>query len=97
MTMTADDTLACEHPTYLAAARDALEQCIRGAVPFSADTVRALIPDHLQPHHPNVLPALFRAASSAGRITAVDYVRPGRRERHGNLNRLWVAGPKAVQ
>ncbi|OOL30442.1 hypothetical protein GQ85_19850 [Rhodococcus rhodochrous] len=96
MTLTADDTLTCETPDYLTAARAALEACIAGHVPFSADTVRALIPAGLEAHHPNVLPALFGAYSRTHRITAIDYVRPGRKSRHGNPNRLWVAGPGAA-
>lgn len=96
MTLTADDTIAAETTDYLDAARAALEACIAGAVPFSADTVRALIPAGLEAHHPNVLPALIGAYSRGRRITAVDYVRPGRKSRHGNLNRLWVAGPRAA-
>ncbi|WP_275792663.1 hypothetical protein [Prescottella equi] len=98
MTLTADDCLAAEvaiHRTYLEHAQAALDQCIRGAVPFSADTVRALIPDGVEPHHPNALPALFRAASAARRIVAIGYTTPKRASRHGNPNRIWIKGPNA--
>lgn len=98
MTLTADDCLAAEkavHRTYLEHAQAALDACIRGAVPFSADTVRALIPDGIEPHHQNVIGALFQRASLTGRITRVDFVAPSRRSRHGNRNGLWIKGPKA--
>ncbi|NKR60221.1 hypothetical protein GS474_15935 [Rhodococcus hoagii] len=98
MTVTADDCLAAEvaiHRTYLEHAQAALDSCIRGAVPFSADTVRVLIPAGIEPHHQNVLPALFRAASAARRIVAIGYTTPNRSSRHGNPNRIWVKGPNA--
>ncbi|MGW2095802.1 hypothetical protein [Promicromonospora sukumoe] len=98
MTLTADDCLAAEvaiHRTWLQHASNALDQCIRGAVPFSADTVRALIPDGVEPHHPNALSSLFRAASGAKRIIAIGYTQPGRTSRHGNPNRIWIKGPAA--
>lgn len=98
MTLTADDCLAAEvaiHRTWLEHANAALDACIRCAVPFSADTVRALIPDGLEPHHPNALSSLFRAASGAKRIIAIGYTQPSRVSRHGNPNRLWIGGPNA--
>ncbi|MFC9514368.1 hypothetical protein ACFTSD_01415 [Nocardiaceae bacterium NPDC056970] len=98
MRLTADDCLAAEvavHRTYLEHAQAALDACIRSAVPFSADTVRAFIPDGIEPHHQNVLPGLFSRASAAGRISPVGYIKPNRRSRHGNSNRLWIGGPNA--
>ncbi|MBM4716196.1 hypothetical protein GS551_18730 [Rhodococcus hoagii] len=98
MTLTADDCLAAEvaiHRAWLDHATTALDQCIRGAVPFSADTVRALIPHHVEAHHPNAIGALFNAARRAGRIAEVGYITPSRSSRHGNRNRLWIGGPNA--
>lgn len=98
MTLTADDAIAAAtkpHSVYLDAAQAALDACIHGAVPFSADTVRALIPESAGEGHPNVLPALFLNASKRRRITPVGYIAPNRRSRHGNANRLWIKGPNA--
>ncbi|WP_027503324.1 hypothetical protein [Rhodococcus sp. UNC363MFTsu5.1] len=97
MTLTADDCIAAAttpHSRYLEHAQAALDACIRGAVPFSADTVRALIPASAGEGNPNVLPALFLNASKRQRITPVGYIAPARHTRHGNRNRLWIGGPQ---
>lgn len=95
MTLTADDCIAAEyaiHHTYLAHANDALDKCIAGAVPFTAETVRAFIPAGVEPHHPSVIGAIFKAAKAAGRIKAIGWTSTTRATRHGNPIRIWTVG-----
>jgi hypothetical protein len=98
MTLTASDALAAAttpHGRYLDAAQAALEACIAGAVPFSADTVRALIPAEAGEGGPNVLPALFGVAAKARRITRIDATLSSRRSRNGSRIAIWIKGPNA--
>ena len=76
---------------YKNAAREAIAQLIESGKPFTADDVHRLIPDELQPHHPNVLPAMLGGAASAGRIVGDSYRKSGRRTRHASHNKLWRA------
>ncbi|WP_064059267.1 hypothetical protein [Prescottella equi] len=98
MTLTADDCLAAAvkpYSDYLDAARAALNACITGRVPFSADTVHALIPPAAGQGGSNVIPALMGAAAKAGRMYRIDDVNSSRRSRHYSRNGLWIGGPNA--
>ncbi|MBM4480802.1 hypothetical protein GS982_00100 [Rhodococcus hoagii] len=99
MTLTADDCLAAEvaiHRTWLHHADKALRELIALGAPFSADQLRAFIPEGVEPHHPNAIGPFFRAAEAAGRIQHTgQYVRSSRGPRHGSTNRLWTRGDNA--
>lgn len=56
---------------------------------FTADDVRRLIPDGVEPHSHNVLPSLIRVWAARGAIQAVGWVRSTRPSRHASVNRMW--------
>lgn len=61
----------------------------RQGTEFTAEDVRKLIPDGVEPHSYNVLPSLIRLFSTRGAIEAVGWVAATRPERHGSVNRVW--------
>lgn len=79
------------HRSFRAHAERALAELIRERVEFTAEDVRARIPEGVEAHHPNVLPALIRLAASRGLIEAVGWRQATRPTRHANVNRVWRA------
>lgn len=56
---------------------------------FTADDVHAEIPDEIQPHGPNVLPAVILTAARRGLIKHVGWARSTRPSRHAAAVRVW--------
>lgn len=76
---------------YRAHAVAALDFLMSFPDPFNADDVRALIPEDLTPHSPNVIGAIIGGRAAAGQIFPVgDYNSP-RKTRHASRNRMWRA------
>lgn len=71
------------------AIRDALDWCIAVGQPFTAEDVRALLPTNVEPHSPNLLPAIMGGYASSGRITAVGMCKPTRPSRRHSRNLIW--------
>lgn len=71
-------------------AEDILDDLIEAGRPFTAEDIRRKIPDGVEPHSPNVLPAVIGRASRAGRIKTIGWCGTTRNTRHGSVNRLWV-------
>lgn len=82
-------TVAANSPTYAEAARDAIAR-IQPGTEFTADTIRAAIPQHITAHHPNVLPSVFGALASAGTIRRIAETNSTRRTRHASRNGIWI-------
>lgn len=70
--------------------RDALDHLIKTGYQFTADDVRALLPADVEPHSPNLLPAIMGGYAQAGRITAIGMCRPTRASRRHSRNLVWV-------
>jgi len=68
----------------------ALDWLIGLGVPFTADDVRDMVPDHLS-GHPNVLPALLGSRARNGLIVPMGRYRTTRRTRHSSKNQVWRA------
>lgn len=88
--------IAIHHGWHTAAHR-ALTKLAKTGKPFTADHLRRLIGEDVQPHHPNVIGAFFRVARTEGIIRPtgrfVDAETPSRR---GGAIREWV-GTDAMQ
>lgn len=76
---------------YREQANLAITECINRSEPFTADTVRMVMPDDVTDVHYNVLPALIRKAQRHGRIVRVGSVRSPNHSRKGGWNALWMA------
>ncbi|UYL86899.1 hypothetical protein SEA_RAVENCO17_46 [Gordonia phage RavenCo17] len=72
--------------------RDALDAMIAAGEPFNADDIRARIPDGVEPHSPNLLPAIIGGYAAARRIKSVGMTRPARPSRRYSRNLVWVRG-----
>lgn len=72
--------------------RDALDAMIAAGEPFNADDIRARIPDGVEPHSPNLLPAIIGGYAAAGRIKSIGMVRPARASRRYSRNLMWIRG-----
>ena len=79
------------HRTYKQHAQDVLDDLIAAGRPFTASTVHELIPADVQPHSPNLLPALIGSAAARRRIRSVGWINSDRPSRHCSRVRLWVA------
>ncbi|AXH48378.1 hypothetical protein SEA_POLLUX_48 [Gordonia phage Pollux] len=84
------DTAA--HRGYGDHVRNALDAMIAAGEPFNADDIRAQIPDGVEPHSPNLLPAIIGGYAAAGRIKSIGMVRPARASRRYSRNLMWVRG-----
>lgn len=72
------------------AAENAMKELEHRGLPFTADDVRALIPDGIEPHHPNAWGGLFKAHHIAGHITPTTEVRNSRHHRrNAGIQRVW--------
>lgn len=67
----------------------AIKQLAATGQPFTADDVRALIPDGLTPAHNNAWGGLFSAWRTNGTITPVGYRQSTHGPRHGGIQRIW--------
>lgn len=57
--------------------------------PFTADDVHREIPEGVEPHSPNVLPAVIRSAAQRGVIVQVGWSKSNRPSRHASMQRIW--------
>jgi hypothetical protein len=64
----------------------AIAKCARTMTTFTAEDVRALIPE---PPHPNALGARFRIARDSGAIVKIGYQQSQRPSRHSNYVSVW--------
>lgn len=86
------DVLAADtavHRSYAQHAREVIDQFIAEGRTFTADDVRAEIPDGIDCHHPNVLPAVFGDLSRKERIVRVGDYFSTRRSRHRGRASVW--------
>jgi len=75
---------------YRAAVLDALDALIASGEVFTADDVRARVPERLVgPHHPNLLPAILGSRARHGLIRPVTRYRSSRATRHASRNTVW--------
>lgn len=72
-------------------AEAALAQMISEGCTFTADRLRDHISSDVEPHHPNVLPAVIRSAARRGLIEPVGWEPSTRPTRHASVNRVWRA------
>ena len=72
------------------AAENAMKELEHLGQPFTADDVRALIPEGIEPHHPNAWGAVFNSHRRAGLITATGRVHNSRwGKRNAGAQRIW--------
>lgn len=72
------------------AAENAMKELEHRGLPFTADDVRALIPDGIEPAHPNAWGSIFNGHRRAGLITATGRVRNSRHpKRNAGAQRIW--------
>lgn len=83
--------VAVHRSTFLEHAEVALAELIRERCEFTADALRERVPPEVQPHHPNVLPAIIQAAARRGEIVPVRWEPSTRPSRHASVNRVWIA------
>ncbi|QFP97015.1 hypothetical protein SEA_SUERTE_44 [Gordonia phage Suerte] len=77
--------------------RAALDELIASGDQFTADDVRALIPEGIEPHTPNLLPAIIGGYAAAQRITCVGMARPSRPSRRYSRNLIWARAEDGSQ
>ncbi|MBM7280319.1 hypothetical protein JTZ10_21480 [Gordonia rubripertincta] len=83
------------HRGYGDHVRAALDELIKSGKQFTADDVRARIPEDVAPHSANVLPAIIGGYAAAHRIVSVGMTRPARPSRRYSRNLVWVRGDAA--
>lgn len=71
------------------AAENAMRQLEHRGLPFTADDVRALIPEGVEPAHPNAWGAIFNAHRRAGLITATGIHNSRWGKRNAGAQRIW--------
>ena len=87
------DVLAADsavHRGYGDHLREAVQTLAHIGDVFSTDDARDLIPDGMEPHHCNVVGAVFRELALAEVIWPVGYVESRRPNARGRAVRLWV-------
>lgn len=72
-------------------AHAAIDYLITLGEPFTADDIHRLIPDGVEPHSPNVVPALLGSRAKNGLIVPIGRYRTTRRTRHSSKNQVWKA------
>lgn len=68
-------------------------------IEFTAEDIREVVEDvwpDVQPHSPNVLPAVLGSLASAGRIRAVGHTRCTRSSRRHGWMRVWQVTPRSA-
>lgn len=81
--------------SYKDAALAAIEELCASGRTWTLDDVHALIPAEVQPHSPNVLPALIASLSRNGRIVPDGWASSARPSRRAGYSRRWRAAPCA--
>ena len=97
------DVLAADtapHRDYASLVREAIAELDEGPdFHFTAEDVRWIVERHypeVQPHSPNVLPAVLGSLASAGRIRAVGHTRCTRSSRRHGWMRVWQVTPRSA-
>lgn len=80
---------ATGHKTWQQHADTAVRRLARTGQPFTADTVRAMIPNDIRPAHSNAWGGLFSSWFHRGLIEPVGYTTGSRAVRHQGVQRLW--------
>ena len=78
---------------YNVIAQAAVDYLISVGDPFTVEDVRALIPDGVEAHSPNYLPALLGSRARCGHIVPMGRYRTTRRTRNSSKNQVWRAAP----
>ena len=89
------DVLAADvaaHRGYAEHVHDAVDQLVAAGVHFDAEDVRALVPEGVEPHSPNLLPAILGSMAANDRIRAVGHRRCTRPSRRAGWMRIWAGG-----
>lgn len=68
----------------------AIQQRADSGVPFTADDVQADLPDGIEPHSPNLLPALMQGAAKRGLIRMHGLAHSTRPSRHAGRVCVWI-------
>lgn len=79
---------------WLRLASSAVEDLIASGKEFSADDVRAAMPEGLDPHHPNAWGALFNSYRREGLVELVGYRQSTTKSRNGGVLRMWRGVPE---
>ncbi|KNX38067.1 hypothetical protein [Luteipulveratus halotolerans] len=86
------------HRGYGDHVRAALDALANGGMTFTAEDVRELAdklaPADVEPHSPNLIPAVMGGWASAGRIHAVRMTKTTRASRRYSRNLVWLGGPE---
>lgn len=83
----AADTAA--HRGHAATIRNTVLTLAKSGRPFTAETVRAHLPDDCQPHSPNLLPAVIGSLASAHLIRRTGWTTATRPSRRASVLRVW--------
>ena len=78
------------HRSYADHARIVIDRLIGEGRTFTSEDVRQGIPEGVEPHHPNVLPAVLGSLASAGRIRRVGEYHSVRASRRYGRNSFWA-------
>lgn len=81
------------HRGYREYVEDAVDALIGKGMEFTAEDIRMLIPKGVNPHHPNLLPAILGSMAANDRIRAVGHRRCTRPSRRAGWMRVWAAAP----
>lgn len=80
---------AAHRITYRDHAEAAIAAFIRENYAFTADDIHDEIPDGIEPHSPNLLPAVILTAARQHLIRQVGWRRSTRPSRHASMLRVW--------
>jgi len=79
------------HRGFAEHVHDAVDQLIAAGQVFDAEDIRALVPEGVEPHSPNLLPAILGSLAARDRIRAVGHRRCTRPSRRAGWMRIWAA------
>lgn len=69
---------------------EAIQDRAESGIPFTADDIQADLPDDIEPHSNNLLPALMQGASKRGLIRMHGLAHSSRPSRHAGRVCVWV-------
>lgn len=70
-----------------------IQRCAEAGQPFTSDDVTAQLPDDVEPHSPNLLPALMQGAAKRGLIQMHGFAHSTRPSRHASRVCVWIGAP----
>lgn len=74
---------------------EAIQRRAESGRPFTADDVQRDLPEDIEPHSPNLLPALINGASKRGLIRMHGLARSSRPSRHAGRVCIWIGHTQA--